>query len=54
MGGAQQLAESPYRTDSVCVHEGRLGIVHGFIKKTQKIPSDEIELARNRMKEMAT
>ena len=34
------------------VHEGRLGVVHGFIKKTQKTPQDDIELARKRMKEM--
>jgi phage-related protein len=36
------------------VHEGRIGIVNGFIKKTQKAPQDEIELARKRMKEMIT
>jgi phage-related protein len=35
-----------------CVHEGRIGIVHGFIKKTRKTPRDELELARKRMKEM--
>jgi len=32
--------------------EGRLGVVHGFIKKTQKTPAEDIELARRRMKEM--
>jgi len=37
-----------------CVHEGRIGIVHGFIKKAQKTPQDEIELARKRMKELTT
>jgi phage-related protein len=37
-----------------CVHKGRIGVVHGFIKKTQKTPQDEVELARKRMKEMAT
>jgi phage-related protein len=36
------------------VHEGRLGVVHGFIKKTQRTPQDDIELARKRMKEMET
>jgi len=36
------------------VHEGRIGLVHGFIKKTPKTPRDEIELARKRMKEMTT
>jgi len=34
------------------VHEGRLGVVHGFIKKTQKTPPDELALARKRMREM--
>ena len=34
------------------VHEGRIGVVHGFIKKTQKTPSDDLDLARRRMKEM--
>lgn len=36
------------------VHEGRIGIVHGFIKKTPKTPPDEVELARKRMKEMTS
>jgi phage-related protein len=30
----------------------RLGVVHAFIKKTQKTPPDDIRLARSRMKEM--
>jgi phage-related protein len=33
-------------------HEGRLGVVHGFIKKTQKTPAEDLDLARRRMKEM--
>src|ERR1700722_18428047 len=33
-------------------HEGRIGVVHGFIKKTQKAPSEDLALARKRMKEM--
>jgi len=32
--------------------EGRIGVVHGFIKKTQKTPADDLDLARRRMKEM--
>jgi len=32
--------------------EGRIGVVHGFIKKTQKTPSADIALAQKRMKEM--
>ena len=34
------------------VHEGRIGVVHGFIKKTQKTPPRDLALARRRMKEM--
>jgi phage-related protein len=34
------------------VHEGRIGVVHGFIKNTQKTPVADLELARKRMKEM--
>jgi phage-related protein len=32
--------------------EDRIGVVHGFIKKTQKTPPDDLALARKRMKEM--
>ena len=35
-------------------HEGRIGIVHGFVKKTQKTPPEDLELARKRMKEMTS
>lgn len=34
------------------VHEDGVGIVHGFIKKAQKTPEADLELARKRMKEM--
>lgn len=34
------------------VDDGRIGVVHGFIKKTQKTPAGDLELARRRMKEM--
>ena len=34
------------------VHENRIGVVHGFIKKTQKTPPADLELARKRMQEM--
>ncbi len=30
----------------------RIGVVHGFVKKTQKAPADAIALAAKRMKEM--
>jgi phage-related protein len=34
------------------VADSRIGVVHGFIKKTQKTPQAEIALAQKRMKEM--
>ena len=34
------------------VEDGRIGVVHGFVKKTQKTPADAIALADKRMKEM--
>lgn len=34
------------------VERDRIGVVHGFIKKTQKTPVDDLDLARRRMKEM--
>ena len=36
------------------VEGDRIGVVHGFIKKTQKTPADDLALARRRMKEMQT
>ena len=33
------------------VAEGRIGVLHGFIKKTQKTPNKELVLARQRMNE---
>lgn len=36
------------------VREGQIGIVHGFIKKTQKTLREEIDLARKRMIEMTS
>ena len=34
------------------VAKDRIGVVHGFIKKTQKTPADDLDLAKRRMKEM--
>ncbi|HVY34596.1 MAG TPA: type II toxin-antitoxin system RelE/ParE family toxin [Caulobacteraceae bacterium] len=34
------------------IDHGRIGVVHGFIKKTQKTPAEDLEIARKRMKEM--
>ena len=36
----------------LCFHEQMLVVLHGFIKKTQKTPGDDLALARRRMKEV--
>jgi phage-related protein len=36
----------------LCFHDKTLVVVHGFIKKTQKTPAEELELAKRRMKEI--
>jgi phage-related protein len=35
-----------------CFHGGELFALHGFIKKAQKTPDSELELARKRQKEV--
>lgn len=35
-----------------CVREGQMVLLHGFIKKTQKIPTTELDLATRRMKDL--
>ena len=37
-----------------CFHGGDLFALHGFVKKTRKTPTQDLGLARNRMKEIAT
>jgi phage-related protein len=35
------------------IHDGRMVLLHGFIKKTEKTPAGDIELAAKRRKEIA-
>jgi len=35
-----------------CVHDGRMVLLHGFMKKTQKKPEGDLDLAAKRMKEI--
>jgi phage-related protein/predicted XRE-type DNA-binding protein len=37
-----------------CIKESRMVLLHGFIKKTQKTPDYELEIARRRQKEIIT
>ena len=36
------------------VHQGRILILHGFIKKTRKTPQEDLALARKRKREFET
>lgn len=35
-----------------CIYERRLVLLHGFVKKTQKTPDAELDLAMKRKKEI--
>jgi len=35
-----------------CVARGRMALLHGFIKKTQKTPGHDLQVALRRMKEV--
>ena len=37
-----------------CVSEGHAVLLHGFVKKSQKTPSADLELARRRMKKVTS
>jgi phage-related protein len=37
----------------LCFHDQMLVVLHGFIKKTRKMPADDLALAKRRMKEVA-
>ena len=51
VGGPQRPTPPPHRL-LFFMHENRIGVVHGFIKKTQKTPPGDLERARKRMPEM--
>lgn len=36
-----------------CAHDGEMVLLHGFIKKTQKTPKTELDLAMKRMRGLA-
>lgn len=38
----------------LCFHENKIVALHGFIKKTQRTPGEDIDLARQRMREVAS
>src|ERR1700681_3627812 len=38
----------------LCFHQGSLVVLHGFVKKTRKTPTEDLALAKRRMKEVTT
>lgn len=50
MSGRDGIARAIY----VLAHEQRIVILHAFVKKTQKTPTQAIRLARERAKEVLT
>jgi phage-related protein len=38
----------------LCFHENKIVALHGFIKKTQRTPLEDINLARQRMREVTS
>jgi phage-related protein len=35
-----------------CIVQGRMVLLHGFVKKTRKLPNEDLALARRRMEEI--
>ena len=44
------LADKTIARVFFCVFEGHMVLLHGFIKKTQKTPKTELDLAKKRMR----
>jgi phage-related protein len=38
----------------LCFHENKIVALHGFIKKTQRTPGEDIDVARQRMREVTS
>ena len=38
----------------LCFHENKIVALHGFIKKTQRTPLEDIDVARQRMREVTS
>ena len=52
LGGAQRSHGQSHRSGDFCISDGEMVLLHGFEKKTQKTPSQDIELARMRKREI--
>jgi phage-related protein len=47
-----QLTQGRIARVLFCVHEGQMVLLHGFVKKTQKTPNGDLNLATKRRKEI--
>jgi phage-related protein len=52
VGNPDGFADAEDRTALLCLHHEHLVALHGFIKKTQTTPDDDLALARKRHKEL--
>jgi len=52
LGSSQRLVRRPYRTGRILHRERQMVLLHGFIKKTQKTPTADIEMALKRKKDI--
>ena len=52
VGGAQHITDGRIARVLFCVHKERMVLLHAFIKKTQKTPPADIDLATRRRKEL--
>jgi phage-related protein len=52
LGGAVLVAKPEIARLVLCFHDETLIVLHGFIKKTQKTPADDLALSKRRMAEV--
>ena len=52
LGGKKQYSGNRIARVLFCMTEGKLVLLHGFIKKTEKSPEKELSLARSKKKEI--
>ena len=52
-GGEELSDPKPDRARFLfCIHQGQMVLLHGFIKKTQQTPENDLDLAVKRQKEV--
>jgi phage-related protein len=52
VGGEELSQQQPIARVLCFVYEGQMVLLHGFIKKTQQTPEDDLDLAVKRQKEV--